>query len=214
MRLRNGEHGYGLVTKVLHWLTVALIVAQFTVGYRLAEGDAEERDCDPPGEDRSGGDLSDVEKDRLDRLEEACENREETLEARAEEPVDAAFDDLGSGDLFDAGLSLPEWHVVLGLLILLVGVVRVTWRATTPLPPWAPALGPGERRLEAALEKTLLALLFVIPGTGLLLVADEDDWLPLHVAAHLAFFVAVALHVGLVVRHTVVRRERHLLRML
>jgi cytochrome b561 len=25
MRLRNGEHGYGVVTKFLHWLTVAAI---------------------------------------------------------------------------------------------------------------------------------------------------------------------------------------------
>ncbi len=30
-RWRNGEHGYGLVTKVLHWLTVALLSAQVVV---------------------------------------------------------------------------------------------------------------------------------------------------------------------------------------
>ena len=29
---RNGEHGYGWVTKVLHWLTLALVAAQFVVG--------------------------------------------------------------------------------------------------------------------------------------------------------------------------------------
>ena len=32
---RNGEHGYGWVTKVLHWLTFGLVVAQFVVGYLM-----------------------------------------------------------------------------------------------------------------------------------------------------------------------------------
>ena len=32
MGARNGEHGYGWVTKTLHWSTVALVLAQFVVG--------------------------------------------------------------------------------------------------------------------------------------------------------------------------------------
>ena len=32
MPLRNGEHGYGAVTKFLHWLTVFAIVGQFLSG--------------------------------------------------------------------------------------------------------------------------------------------------------------------------------------
>lgn len=32
MPLRNGEHGCGLVTTSLHWLTVAAITSQFAVG--------------------------------------------------------------------------------------------------------------------------------------------------------------------------------------
>ena len=35
MKLKNSAAGYGLVTKTLHWLTFALLVAQFTVGYLL-----------------------------------------------------------------------------------------------------------------------------------------------------------------------------------
>ena len=38
MRLRNGEHGYGVVTKTLHWLTVAAIIAQFAVGLTIDGG--------------------------------------------------------------------------------------------------------------------------------------------------------------------------------
>jgi cytochrome b561 len=38
--------------------------------------------------------------------------------------------------------------------------------------------------------------------------------LPVHVAAQVALLASVAVHVGLVLKHTVVRRNRHLLRML
>ena len=44
----------------------------------------------------------------------------------------------------------------------------------------------------------MLALLFVVPLTGLTLVLGDDDLLPLHVAAHVVFFTALAAHVGLV----------------
>ncbi|HEV2929622.1 MAG TPA: cytochrome b/b6 domain-containing protein, partial [Propionibacteriaceae bacterium] len=105
-------------------------------------------------------------------------------------------------------------HVLLGLSIMLLGLLRVVWRARTPLPPWAEHLGPGERRLESLLEKALLTLLFVVPGTGLLLVAGSTDWLFVHVTAQVVFLGVIALHVGLVLKHTVVRRHRHLGRML
>jgi cytochrome b561 len=124
------------------------------------------------------------------------------------------FSDVLTGNASSDGLSLPELHVSLGLFVLVLAVVRLVWRRTTPLPPWAEHLSAGERRLEGLLEKLLLALLFVVPATGLLLVAAGDDWLPVHVAAQIVFLVAIAAHVGLVLRHTVVRRNRHLARML
>ena len=212
MPLRNGDHGYGGVTKVLHWGTVAAVAAQFAVGYRISDDRDQEPDCDPAAEDH--GSLSDAERERLDRIEEACEARADRLDERADEPVGAALDDVGAGDLLDGGLSLPEWHLLLGLTVLLLASLRVLWRSTTPLPPWAPALGPMERRLEALLEKTLLALLFAIPVTGIVLVTGTDDWLPLHVTAHVVFFAALPAHLGLVLRHTVLRRDRQLQRML
>jgi cytochrome b561 len=124
------------------------------------------------------------------------------------------FSDVLTGNAYSDGLSLPELHVSLGLFVLVLAAVRLVWRRTTPLPPWAEHLSAGERRLEGLLEKLLLALLFVVPATGLLLVAAGDDWLPVHVAAQIVFLVAIAAHVGLVLRHTVVRRNRHLARML
>ncbi len=45
-------------------------------------------------------------------------------------------------------------------------------------------------------------------------MAAGDEWLPVHVAARLAFLAAIVGHVGLVLKHTLLRRNRHLVRML
>jgi len=256
MRLRNGEHGYGAVTKTLHWLTVGLFAAQFVVGYTMeterelpereeaaaeraeredderAEGAEDEReeaevDCDPAGEELSGGDTSDQLEDRLDRLEERCERRQEARENRqdaradaaedrqegradaaeerqdaaeeaAEDALGTAWDDLWSGDIGAGGLSRPELHILLGLAILAVGLVRLIWRRTTPLPPWDPRLTPTDQRLVHATEVTLLTLMFVVPASGLLLVLGARDLVALHVAAHVVFFVALGAHLLMV----------------
>ena len=200
MPLRNGSQGYGLVTKVLHWGTVVALASQFLVGYFMlsVDGGVEEADCDRG----------------VDRLEESCEREQERLEARAEDPLGTAYSDLGSGDILGGGVTLPELHVLLGLLILALAVARVVWRRTTALPPWAESLSAGERRLAHWTEKVLLVLLFVIPVSGLLLVTVSYDLLPLHIAAHIGFFVTLATHLGLVVKRTFVQRDRLLQRML
>ena len=185
MPLRNGDHGYGAVTKTLHWLTVFAIIGQFLVGWTM-EGDDEAFDRG---------------KDRIGALENAGKDR-------AKEQGDAAE------DLLADGVSLPEIRVLLGLQLMPLGLMRVSWRAAAPLPPWAPYLRPGERRLEAALEKLLLALLFVVPGTGLLLIATGGDWLAAHIAAQLILLAVIAVHIGLVLGHPVVRRDGQLRRML
>lgn len=216
MRLRNGVHGYGAVTKALHWLTVAAIVAQFAVGWTMAEDDA----------------ALDREKDRIDALEdageEAAERRGEDAEERFEADIDRLEDELDaredayvadaasgllSGDGLRDGLSLPEVHVVLGLSLMSLAVLRVVWRRLGGLPPWAEHLGPGERRLEGTLEKLLLGLLFAVPVTGLILIAGGERWLGLHIGAQVLLLGLIAIHVGLVLKHTVVQRNRHLSRM-
>lgn len=199
MAFRNGQNGYGAVTKALHWLTVAAFAAQFYVGYSMkTEDDVRERECDPPGEDRSGGETSDAEEDRLDRLEERCERADERREEAAEDPVGTAWSELTGGDGLGGGLSMPELHVLLGLLILLLAALRLMWRRATPLPPWDARLTPGNRRTVHATETVLVTLQFVVPITGILLVAADDDWLWLHIAGHIAFFTALASHVGMV----------------
>ena len=104
----------------------------------------------------------------------------------------------GRGGDDDATSTLLTAHVSLGVLILLLAVLRVAWRRMSDLPPWAAALSPGQQRLATITERVLLTLLFVIPITGLSLVLGDDDLLPLHIAAHIAFYVALATHAGLV----------------
>jgi len=192
MPARNGDHGYGWVSKLLHWLTFGLIVGQFVVGYTMTTENA----------------AADAAADRVHYGKKLCDDRPD--EERCEDELDRREDALD-----DAADDSPSGlHVVLGLAILAMAVLRVSWRRVGGLPPWADALSASERFLEAWLEKALLLLLFVIPITGLLLVVESDDWVGLHVAAHLAFFVMLALHIGLVLKHTVIQRDRHLARML
>jgi cytochrome b561 len=215
--LRNGEHGYGVVTKTLHWLTFAAILGQFLIGYTMeteneaAEAAAER--ADQAAEQCEATEDTGAAEAEEERCEEQLDRREDTRDDRAD-ALASAWDDLRSGDLFRDGVTRPELHVLLGLVILGLGVLRVLWRVTTPLPPWAPALSGPERTLESLLEKGLILLLFLIPASGLLLVSGEDDWVRLHIAAHIAFFVVVGLHVALVLKHTVIQRDRHLARML
>ncbi|WP_197415763.1 cytochrome b/b6 domain-containing protein [Mycobacterium sp. IS-1742] len=216
-RLRNGGHGYGVVSKVLHWLTVVAVAAQFAIGWSMEADDA----------------ALDREKDRIDALEEAgddlAEHQGEAAEERFEADIDRLEDELDlredgyvadaasgllTGDGFGDGLSVPELHVLLGISLIVMGLTRIVWRRVGGLPPWADHFGAGERRLEAALEKLLLTLLFVVPATGLVLITGGEQWLVLHVAAQVLFLAVIAVHVGLVLKHTMVRRNRHLSRML
>ncbi len=177
--------GYRGSQKVVHWLTVVAVAAQFAVGYNLdLDGD-----CDPPGEELSGGDTSDAFEDRLDRLEDRCE-------ARA--------DDY---DLLGGGFDLAELHLLLGLTVLGLGVVRPLVRRLAGLPPWSEHLSAAQRRLSTWTERALMLLLVVVPLSGIRLVATGDDaWLPLHIGAHIAFFAALAAHLFTNARPKIVRR--------
>ena len=156
MPLCNGEHGYGIVTKILHWLTVAAIIGQFAVGWTMeADGEALDRE----------------KKDRIDALEDAgarigpraratpqrtCSRRDRDRlddELDAREDDNAVFRRIHRQHFFSDAPSLPEAHVLLGISTMLLVLARAVWRVATPLPPWALYLPPGERRLASLLEK-------------------------------------------------------------
>lgn len=183
--MRSGPEGYGWVSKLLHWTTVLLVATQLAVGYTL---DLDEG-CDPPEEDRSGGDTSDAFEDRLDRIEDLCEERADRMV------------------LLDGGFDMAEVHLALGLAVLVIGLLRILWRRVDGFPPWSERLSSGERTLVHWTERTLLSLLLVVPATGIVLVlTGDDDWVPLHVAAHVAFFATLAAHLWTNLRPAVLRR--------
>ena len=172
------EPAYGLVTRVLHWLTVVALLAQFTIGYTLDAGGS--------GRGRGRGRGGDSGRGR---------GRGGDLEVFGEDRLLTA-------------------HVLLGVTILLLAVVRLSWRRRSSLPPWAEGLSALERTIAHWTERTLYLLLFVIPLTGLWLVLVSDDALALHVASHIAFFCAIAAHLGLVLKHQLIDRDHLLRRML
>ena len=192
MPLRNGEHGYGLITKTLHWGTLALMAAQFAVGYAM--------DAD------AGADRAD---DRLDAREDACESENDVTEDRCEDAVDRQEDAVEDSDysVFDGGFDTVDLHVVLGLSILALAVARTAWRLGTPLPPWDDRLTPLDRRVANPTEITLITTQYVIPLSGLwLILSNDDSVLPLHIAGHVLFFAALLVHVGLVLRRGLLAR--------
>jgi cytochrome b561 len=168
---RNGPHGYGWASKVLHWLTVLAVAAQLTVGLTM--------DADDSGRGRGRG--------------------------RGGESGRGRGGDE-SGYLDDPEL-LVMLHVGLGLAIILLGVSRLVWRRVAGLPPWSEHLTEGQRRRAHWTERALLTMLFVVPATGLVLVAGgDDDLVPLHVAAHVALGLALAAHLSTNLRPRILRR--------
>lgn len=120
----------------------------------------------------------------------------------------------GRGGDYDLGDDrLLQLHVALGVTIIAVTVVRWWWRRHHGLPPWAPGLSAFERRLAHATETALYALLIVVPATGIVLLLGGDDLLALHVAGHVALYLALAAHLGLVLKHQLIDRDRILRRM-
>lgn len=181
---QDGGARYGVVARVLHWTMAVALGIQFVVGYAM---------------------------DRFEVLDWAVDRW------------------LGGEDD-----RLIVVHATLGVTILVLATVRATWRRVHGLPPWAEGLSPFERRLESRIERVLYWLLFLIPLTGLALLllsgedwdlgtreweapvewADDDVLLGAHITTHVAFFIAFATHVGLVLKHQLVNRDGLLRRML
>lgn len=176
---------HGVVARVLHWLTVLALLAQYVVGYAMigAEG---------------------------------------LLEPVVEELYDG-----------DEDLLLPV-RVAIGCGILALTVLRFAWRRVVTLPAWPATVTRAEQRFASATERVLYLLLVLTPSSGLALVlisgedweiADRAEWtaplelvdddllVGVHVTLQILMLVAIALHVGFVLKHQFVDRDRFLRRM-
>ena len=176
---------YGRAARALHWATVLAVLAQFSVGYLMEVDDGGRG----RGRGRSGG------------------------SGRGRGGEDEGYADVTERLAAWPG-DLLAWHVVLGVTVLLLAVVRLVWRRAHGLPPWAETLSVTERRVAHWTERALLTLLLVVPSSGLALLVVGDDLVAVHVASHVAFFVALAAHVGLVLKHQALDGDGLLRRML
>ncbi len=185
MPLMNTVTGYGLVTKAFHWVIFVMMLIQFAVGY---------------------------------------------LVTRVDDEIYESVLGISEDRLFGV-------HMSLGASVLVLALLRIAWRTATPLPSWAPTLTHFERRYEHRVERVLYAMMLAIPISGILaamadgkevvffgavelpsLISEDSDLddltLGFHIAGHLVFLTAFVLHVGLVIKHQIVNRDRLLHRML
>jgi cytochrome b561 len=128
-------------------------------------------------------------------------------------------------------------HRPLGIAVLVPAVIRLVNRRLTRMPPLPPTMSPLERAVASASEKLLYALMIALPliGWGMLsagsfpvvlfgsvrlpaILPAQPTLYALLRSAHsvLAYllFAAVLAHVGAILFHTLVVRDRILDRML
>jgi cytochrome b561 len=145
-------------------------------------------------------------------------------------------------DFNESALGLSQatyynWHKSIGLLALVVVVLRLLARKSGELPAWAPTLTMHERRFVHRAEQLLYTAMFVMPVSGFLYVmaggygvnlfgvldlanpigkheslAVAAKWT--HILSSYALLLVLAGHVGLVLRHQVLLKDRLLHRML
>jgi cytochrome b561 len=179
----NTQDGYGSLTKLFHWLIVALFAFQFAAANIMLRLDG-------------GGIALGLDQD-----------------------------------------AYYNWHKSIGLVALLVAVCRLIARKRGELPPWAPGLSEAERRFVHRAEQVLYAAMFVMPVSGYVyvmaggygvnlfgvvnlpnpigqwpLLATAAKWT--HILASYALLLALAGHLGLVLRHQLVLKDGLLHRML
>ena len=181
MSLRTRPEGYGLVAKTLHWVTVAALVVQVVLGYSM---DWDDESGSGRGRGRGRGGDSGRGRGRGGRRR-----------GRGRGPGPTRTTPwCGSTWRWGWGSSRSVWR-------------GSAWRRWDSLPAWAEQLSAADRRLATWTERVLLALLVVVPLTGVVLIlSGDDDLLGLHVAGHVALYVAVATHLWLVLRRRLLPR--------
>lgn len=129
-----------------------------------------------------------------------------------------------------------NWHKSLGLVALVVAVLRLLNRQMGELPPWAATLTPGEQKFIHRVEQVFYTAMFVMPITGWFYVMwghygvnlfgvwemprplpkdntlrDVAKWA--HIGAGWVLLLAMFGHIGLVLWHQLIKKDRLLDRM-
>lgn len=135
-----------------------------------------------------------------------------------------------------------DWHATLGVFVFVLALARIIVRRSAPMPSWSPGLSTGERTLAHRTEQVMYAVMLLKPISGYILagkagynidlfvqirlgnpfgtsfVNDNDSLydlaLLIHIVTGIAFLIAWVIHVVQVVRHTAIKKDRLLQRML
>ena len=129
-------------------------------------------------------------------------------------------------------------HKAVGMGALVVALVRLAWRARSPLPAFAAGVRYGQQVAALFVHLVFYALMIALPMTGWLmssaggypvpllvgdwslpdLVGLNDDHFRLYILVHrwlaYALLGAIALHAGAALHHHLLRRDDTLRRML
>lgn len=133
--------------------------------------------------------------------------------------------------------SVFDWHATIGLIVLILAIIRIIWRKTTPLPSWAPGLTKAEQGLAHRTEQVMYFVMIAKPVSGYVLAGSaahhidllgavslgnpfgensglEDAALVVHIITGVAFLVVWVIHVGQALRHQFGKKDHLLERML
>ncbi len=134
-------------------------------------------------------------------------------------------------------MALLARHKSLGITILALAVVRLTWRCVAPPPPLPRGMPVWQQRMATTTHLLMYALLFALPVSGWLMSsatnypvsyfglftlpdlvgADRslaDDLIRLHHLLATTLFVVAVIHVAAALKHHFIDRDDVLRRML
>ena len=142
---------------------------------------------------------------------------------------------------FDWG-PIFDWHATIGLIVLVLAIIRIWFRARTPLPSWAPGLSAGERKLAHWTERIMYFVMIAKPVSGYIMAGAAgynidlfvqirlgnpfgdsgvnsdgglyDVALFVHIVTGIGFLIVWVIHVGQALRHQFVKKDHLLERML
>ena len=133
--------------------------------------------------------------------------------------------------------SYYDWHKSLGLVALAVAIIRIINRQLGSLPPWAPTLSTGEKAFIHRAEQLFYTAMLIMPisgwfyvmwgnyGVNLFSVWEMPRPLPkdntlrdvakwVHIVSSWVLLAAMIGHIGLVLRHQLIKKDGLLKRML
>ena len=130
-----------------------------------------------------------------------------------------------------------DWHKSLGLVALVVAVMRIINRQLGSLPPWAPSLSTAEKTFIHRAEQLFYLAMLVMPISGWFYVMwgnygvnlfsiwemprplakdntlrDVAKWV--HIVSAWILLATMAAHIGLVLKHQLIKKDGLLKRML